>query len=181
MDEQLADIRRFVEGQGVGPLLCLALGAPLAAIALLWVAVHWLSAPGWATVEGQLVQAQVATDTRTVSASATRNRGGGTRQQTYYRADIVYHYRVAGRDYTGFGIGDGQDWTYWSYESAAAAVARFGRGPLIVYYDPADPERSALDTNIFGLVPLIMGGVGLVLLGFGLWLRRRSRGTMADI
>ena len=176
MDEQLADIRHFVERWGgIGPLLCFGLGAPLAALALLWVAVHWLSAPSWATVEGQLVQARVTSDTRTVSSGSSRNGGSGTRQQTSYRADIVYHYQVAGRDYTGYGVGDGEDWNYWSYDGAAAAVARYSRAPLIVYFDPADPERSALDTNIFGIVPPVMGGIGLVLLGLGFWLRRRSR------
>jgi hypothetical protein len=180
MDERLAEIRLFVERWGgLGPLFCFGLGGPLAGLALLWLAVHWLSAPGWASVEGQVVQARVKADTRTVSSGSSRTGGSGTRQESYYRADIVFHYRVNGRDYTGYGIGDGEDWNYWSYGSAVAAVARYS-GPIVtVYYDPSNPERSALDTNIFGIVPVIMGGLGAGLLVLGFWLRRGRRAEWA--
>ena len=172
-------------GPGLNPAslvrnACLAFGGLLVAIALLWVAVHWLNAPAWASVEGQLVEARVTSDTRTVNTGSSRTGGSGTRQQRYYRADIGYRYRVGGRDYSGSGIGDGEDWNYWSYDSAAAAVARYSGSGVTVYYDPADPERSALDTNIFGIVPPVIGGIGLLLLGLGMWLRRRH-GEATDI
>ena len=165
------------------PNACLAFGGLLVAIALLWVAAHWLNAPAWATVEGQVVQARVASDTRTVSrgGSSRTGGGGGTRQETFYRADIVYRYRVGGRDYTGFGIGDGEDWNYGTHDGAASAVARYDQPGVTVWYDPADPERSALDTNIFGIVPPIIGGIGVLLLGLGLRLRWRRRAGAGDI
>ncbi len=157
------------------PNACLAFGGLLVAIALLWVSIHWLNAPAWASVEGQVVQARVAANTRTVSTGSSRTGGSGPRQTTYYRPDIVYRYRVGGRHYTGFGIGDGENWNYGTFAGAASALARYNGPGVTVYYDPADPERSALDTNIFGIVPPVIGGIGLLLLGLGMWLRRRRR------
>ena len=94
------------------------------------------------------------------------------------RLDID-RYQAGGRDHDGSGIGDGENWNYETHAGAAAAVARYTQGRLIVYYDPANPGRSALDTNIFGIVPWILGGIGLACLGLGLWLRRRLRGQEA--
>lgn len=174
----IAGLVRLVERWGgVGPLLCAGLGGLLTGVALLWLAIHWFSAPGWATAEGRIVQAGVTSGSYTVS----RANGRGTRQETRYRADISYRYTVGGRDYTGQGIGDGVDWNYWSYESAAAAVAPYNQAVVTVYYDPSDPGRSALDTSVFGIVPLILGGAGLPLLGLGLWLRRARRAKAGDI
>jgi len=178
MDERLASVGAFVEKWGgIGPLFCIFPGALLTAVALLWMSVHWVSAPGWATVEGRVVSAGVSSSNYTVRRSS----GSGTRSETRYSADIAYAYNVGGRDYTGRGIGDGEDWNYFSYESAADAVARYNRPVLTVYYDPADPGRSALDTNIFGIVPWILGGTGLPLLGFGLWLRRSRLAATRDV
>jgi hypothetical protein len=150
------------------------------AIALIWMANTWLSAPNWATVEGRIVQAGVTTDTRTHYGT-----GRYSRSRSYevlrYSPDVVYHYRVGERDFTGFGIGDGADWSYSSVEAAAAAVAPYrGRGSVTVYYDPATPEHSCLDTSLFGIVPWLFGGVGLLFVCIGLWLRASRRTEEED-
>lgn len=175
---QFPGIVSFVEKWGgVGPLMCIFPGGLLAGIALLWASVHWASSPGWASTEGQVVNSSINRSTRTI------NRPGGRPDRTAvsYSANIAYRYQVNGRDYTGHGIGDGVDWNYGSHESAAAALAPYLQGRVTVYYDPSDPSRAALDTNIFGIVPLVLGIPGLLLLGFGLWWRWRRLGRARDI
>jgi hypothetical protein len=160
------------------PAICLTTGGLLLAIALIWVANAWLSAPAWATVDGQIVQAGVTSDMRTTSRISGNHRGGGnTHEVMFYSPDVVYNYRVGGRDYTGIGIGDGGDYSYDSPGEADAAVAPYRqRLNVTVYYDPADPERSCLDTSfMLGFVPWVIGGIGLLLLVLGLGLRRARR------
>ena len=87
-----------------------------------------------------------------------------------YRPKIEYTYEVAGRPYTG------QRLRFSSSEASSPAqvqklVAPFAPGrPATVYYDPADPRSSTLDTSvagtraseIIGLVLALAGTIGIV-------------------
>jgi hypothetical protein len=157
---------------GCVPILCFAFGGLLLAIALFWMASAWLSAPAWATVVGQIEQAGVTSETAMVQGMSTLH--NERHPELRYGPDVVYHYRVSGQDYTGFGIGDGFNQSYANVEDAAAAVAPYRQRPTVtVYYDPANPEHSCLDTSpMLGFLPWVIGGIGLLLLALGLWLRR---------
>ena len=122
----------------------------------------------------------------------TIDRGGGEMPVATYRTDILYRYSVAGHAYHSN--------AYCLTESAAPGygprarvVARYLPGrPTTCFVDPADPRSAVLvrhlsPTAAFGLVPLAMTLVGLLVLVAGARdaranrLLRRSKWTLLGI
>lgn len=178
----MTDIRkpaRFLERWGgMTSVLMLGLGGLLLAGGLIWIAAAWLSAPDWASVEGQVLEARVNPEAGTRTSGQPSRSGGSaeTNRVTLYAAVIVYRYRVGGRDYRNSAIGDRARWRYDTQEEAEAVLAQYGRGKVTVYYDPADPQRSCLYTGLAVLAPLTFMGCGLLLLlsfGFSIHAGRR--------
>jgi len=95
----------------------------------------------------------------------------------FYRPEIEYHYRVAGKDYVSarisFGFGD----SYVSLPVAQQVLDRYPmRAAVKVSYDPADPPFAVLqpgrteDMEFLYKVQLgFIGVFGLLLLGTWLW------------
>ena len=108
----------------------------------------------WQTVTGRVVSSEVA--------SPGPNR---------YQPAVSYEYRVGGNFYrsSGLGLGD-ETWSTSNREGVAEQVAAYVPGTEVtVHYDPADPQRSALqlrdrDATGWRLLALIGGGVALLCL-----------------
>ncbi len=92
-----------------------------------------------------------------------------------WRADVRYHYRHDGHDYTGHRIAAHDvpssdragtaDWLQRTYPVGADVTA---------YVNPAAPAQAMLERGGSAWLPLWMAGVGLVLAGAGAWLLRTA-------
>ncbi|MCY3413501.1 MAG: DUF3592 domain-containing protein [Candidatus Heimdallarchaeota archaeon] len=96
------------------------------------------------------------TTTGTIMASEIVNNGEG------YTAYIRYSYQVGGRSYQSDSVYPGGA-SYSSSDSSEfeALVEKYPVGASVtVYYNPSDPEQSALETDIPGFI-WIFPGIGL--------------------
>ena len=92
---------------------------------------------------------------------------------TTYGADVQYDYVVNDQAYTGDRVSHG-DVSTGDPSYAQKIVARYPEGRSVkVYYDPANPEKSVLETGFTAglLLPLGLGTVftlvgGLMMIGF---------------
>lgn len=157
-----------VEWRQIAWLMCVWTGVAITGGCLIAVAIGWANAPSWGSVRGDVTSASVET-------VETTRRGFGSRGRSYrdiqYEPEISYRYQVDGQVYHGDGIGDGGDYRYETRDGALAALAPYTRGPLTVYYDRSNPERSALDTAMWSRLGLYVAGFGLLLTLVGLALR----------
>lgn len=153
----------------VARLLCTWFGILLLGSTLLYLFTAWATGPAWRTTTGSVITAHIEADRRNGSCLSRRARLRGQNcPYILYSPEISYRYQVDGREYRGDGIGDGGDRNYYSRDGALAALGRYTRGRLTVYYDRDNPARSALDTALFTRVFLIVGGTGLLLIVIGL-------------
>jgi hypothetical protein len=150
-------------------ILCLVTGAGTLACCALYLLLAWATGPDWTPVNGMVVSSGIDASEHTQYQSGRR---GGSYRYTLYSVSIDYRYQVGGRDYDGHGIGDGIDRNYTSRSEAVAVLTYYTRGALVVYYDRANPARSALDTGIVSRIVLFVGAIGLALFLVGFVLRR---------
>lgn len=108
----------------------------------------------WQTVTGRVVSSEV------VSRGPNR-----------YRPAITYEYRVGDDLYRSSGLGlTDETWSTGNHRNVAEEVAAHAPGAAVtVHYDPADPQRSALQLRDRGgsgwrLLGLISGGLALLCL-----------------
>ena len=93
--------------------------------------------PGWATVEGQVISAEVLEKTGVYDGDPYQ----------YFQPKISYAYVVNGKSFTGDTIKFGLELIHYpSTDKAREWLAPYpiGAAPL-VHYDPADPQNSALE------------------------------------
>lgn len=155
-------------------LACWALGGLMLGIALLELFLAWATGPAWRSTTGSVISAHVGADQK--NGRCLGRRAGRNCPYVMYSPEISYRYQVGGREYRGDGIGDGVGRNYYRRDEALAALGRYTRGPLTVYYDSANPARSALDTGIVSRWLLILGGIGLLLVAAGFMLRETEDG-----
>jgi len=83
---------------------------------------------------------------------------------TQYYPRVVYNYQVKGTNYTNNALTFGKANT--SKKKANLAVAKYPAGASVqVYYDPADPTKSVLETEARGFVGNLLMGVLLIVVG----------------
>lgn len=102
------------------------------------------------------------------------DRGSGRNRRTRYIPKVNYSYSVGGRTFYNDYIWLTSTQSYSSRGTAETFLRAYQRGGSVpVFYNPADPQRSALLIES-GAVPLYaLLAVGLVLIGIGIWLLRR--------
>jgi hypothetical protein len=117
----------------------------------LWCFVYAVSCPEWPQVAGAVV-------TSDLQRSVDRN--GAT-----YRAEVVYKYTIAGREYVADRVFFG-DAFYSSFTAAAVReVERYQPGSSVqVRYDAQNPQRAVLEAGVNWQLYLILG-LGAVLTG----------------
>ena len=131
----------------------------LAAMLALWVVVAgcvvytWRAharardARDWPTVRGHLTQAAYRT------SLTLRNLLGG--MTTHWTVDVMYRYRVEGREYSGARLCFGGWYTYAS--TRAALKEEYKRGQRVdVHYDPDNPSRAVIrvDFDLWDTLPM---------------------------
>lgn len=122
-------------------------------------------ASGWPSVEGRVDRAWVDTQ-----------RGSGRRNRVRYYPRVEYRYPVGGTTYANHYIWLTSSQSYSTYESAMDVVRAYPPGSAVqVFYNPADPRRSALRVQGQQSVFIFVIALGLVLLGVGWWLHRRAQ------
>ncbi len=129
-----------------------------------------LKARNWPTVTCTVVSSQVRTH--------SGNHG------STYSVDVLYAYRMNGRDYKvnryGFMGGSSS-----GYAGKQAVVSRYPPGARVIcYVDPADPTQAVLERGftpimLIGLLPLLFIGVGV--LGFISFWRKSRRLSVGSI
>ena len=128
----------------------------------------WIS--GWAFTQLLLNQASASWPTTTaVIQSATVTTSPGRFGTTNYWPDITYTYSAEQRTYAGTTIIFGQSGPA-TQTYAIGKVAQYAPGATVaVAYDPADPQRAALEPG--GLISQTYVGLGLGVLfcGCGCW------------
>jgi hypothetical protein len=110
----------------------------------------------WPETEGTITRSWVQ-DSHGTGGNLHRGKEGRS-------ARVRYRYRVNGKDYEGGRV------SFFAVESAEATVKRYPKGNVVaVYYDPADPKTSTLQTGAEGAAgkPLIVPVI-LLLVGTGL-------------
>jgi hypothetical protein len=120
----------------------------------LWELVQSIRSSGWLRTEGVVVVSDLQRS-RDTDAGYT------------YRPEISYSYSVGGHDFVAsrpkFGAGV---WLSWS-GPAVRTTRKYPAGGLVtVWYDPADPQESVLETGVSTLVWASLAG-GLLILAFG--------------
>lgn len=146
-------------------LTCWNLGGLIFGGVLIWGVYSWASAPRWQTVIGQVVFTEITT-------RDSRNSRGVS--STTYSPRLNYRYQVGGRDYLSNRFRDGSiSRNYMTERGARQAIDRYTSGPLTVYYDPVDPQRSALDVSPLNDLLIYTGGFGLLLIVAGFVLMHR--------
>lgn len=96
--------------------------------------------------------------------SVRRNRDTDGSSSTQYFPKVVYNYEVKGTNYTSNVLSFGKANT--SKKKANLAVAKYPVGTSVqVYYDPADPTKSVLETEANGFVMNLILGIFLVVIG----------------
>lgn len=136
-------------------IACWNIGGLLFGGVLIWGIVNWASAPRWQSVTGQMVFTEITTHT-------SRNSRGSN---TTHTPRLNYRYNVGGRDYMSNRVRDGSiSRNYMTQRGAQQIIDRYTNGPLIVYYDPADPQRAALDTSPLNDLLIYTGAFGLLLI-----------------
>ncbi|MDO4245984.1 MAG: DUF3592 domain-containing protein [Deinococcus sp.] len=108
----------------------------------------------WQTVSGRVVSSEVV-----------------SRGPNQYRPVVTYEYWVGGNVYRSSGLDLADDtWSTSNSQGVTKEVAAHGPGAAVtVHYDPADPQRSALELRDRGgsgwrLLGLITGGLALLCL-----------------
>jgi hypothetical protein len=114
----------------------------------------------WQQVEGVIVSSQMG---RTTYENGDES----------WQPAVTYQYVAANRQLTGETIQSGAN-SYNDRARAEEVLARYPVGqPVVVYYDPVDPERAVLEKGVnmgayaflgVGLVVVILGLVGVPLL-----------------
>lgn len=125
----------------------------------------------WPTLEGEVIKSQV---THYDSQSSTRS---GT--TTMYTTEIIFRYTLDGKDYvtpstTGYSSS--------SYPEMKRKADSYPPGSRhVIRYNPQDPNDIRFNAGFnfgFFLLPLLMGGMGVVFTGFGivfLYVSRKER------
>lgn len=115
---------------------------------------------GWQEAAGVVRQSPIAT--KQVGGFTVTTKGWSSAQPT-----ITYEYEVGGRRHTGRGIALVRE-TRSFLGGRRSNMAAFAEGaPIPVYYDPADPSRSATSRGGFGCAAIIGIVVGLFFVLFG--------------
>jgi hypothetical protein len=135
------------------------IGAICGVGALVWYLVTaqlaW-SAQSWAVADGRVVES-------TIAAVAGKGRN--------YAPVVTYSFEAGGQTYTGRGIYVDGPRNYSSTDRAARDLRDYPTGaPVRVYYDPADPRRTALRLEADYTPIMISAGFGLFmfLVGFAI-------------
>lgn len=99
-----------------------------------------------------------------VSSEVTRYRNSD--RQTFYAADVAYEYTVNDVSYTGDKVAFSEVNTS-KPDSAQKIVDRYPVGQQVeVHYDPADPGKAVLETEVgIGVWIQLGGGIFFVLIG----------------
>ncbi len=107
----------------------------------------------------------------TVVASEVRQ--SRSRESTTYRVRIEYRYRYGGREYAS-DRGSAMPVNSSGYEAKAEVVRRHPSGtPITCFVNPANPGEALLErgfgwSSLFGLMPLVFVGLGLLAVRVGL-------------
>lgn len=116
--------------------------------------IRYAGTASWRSVPGRVVE------------SDYYRTGGGPRTAESYHVRVTYAYAVDGRRFTGDEIWLTAGTSFNSREEAAEFLAPYRPGnPVAVYYDPADPQDTALIVERGGdpMVLLILAGLwGLI-------------------
>ncbi|MDQ4086660.1 MAG: DUF3592 domain-containing protein [Pseudomonadota bacterium] len=108
------------------------------------------------------------------------DRTSGRNRRTRYIPRINYSYTVGGQTYRNDYIWLTSTQSYSTRNTAETFLRDYQPGATIpVYYSPADPQRSALLIESGAGPMYILLGVGLFLIGLGIWLYRRAARTPA--
>lgn len=103
---------------------------------------------GWPTAPGMVVSAEL---------DHSENTEGGDS----WSPEISYRYLAANQERTSYAIKFGEN-SYSDRDDAEEILARYPVGqPVLVYYDPADPERSVLEPGVTAGSYIILGTGGL--------------------
>jgi hypothetical protein len=155
------------------PFLIVLVALPMGAVAFLLAGRAWrglcqiLTARRWPSVAGQVVASGVK---ETAVRVRRRTRGTRFRLAQRYAPQVVYVYEVSGVGYRGDRIhlnetvlASGPDYAEW-------VAARYPVGsPVTVYYNPANPGKTALDLHIswtfwiYALLALILLSMAVVI------------------
>ncbi|HEV2866992.1 MAG TPA: DUF3592 domain-containing protein [Allosphingosinicella sp.] len=134
---------------------------------------------GWVVVSDhrQIAEARSwpSTPALIVGSWVDVQRGGGRNHSTRYTPKLNYTYSVGGRSYTNHYIWLTTTKSFSSRNRAATFLRDYPRGATVpVFYNPADPQRSALLIQSGAAPMYALLAVGLVLVGVGIWLFRRE-------
>ncbi len=121
-------------------------------------------ASDWPSVEGSIAFSRLD------EQESVGNKGA--RHRTYLPR-VVYFYTVDGRIHRGDRLWLAAPETWGNRDSAEAFLESYRAGGKVnVYYDPADPQRSALIVGGSSWWLYILAGLGVLLAAFGLFIRR---------
>lgn len=128
-------------------------------------------ASGWPSGTGTVDRAWIDTQ-----------QGGGRRNRTRYYPRVEYRYPVGGTIYRNHYIWLTSSHSYSTYDGAMAVVRAYPPGSRVqVFYNPADPRRSALRVQGEEGVFMFIMVLGLVLLGVGWWIQRRAQAKAVHV
>ena len=112
----------------------------------------------WPRAEGTVTQASVK------HAQTTHDPGEPNSRQEWYLPDIQYTYSVRGRSYSGSRILIGEI-TAMPHEAVLQLIRSYRDGMKVrVYYDPARPAFSVLETRTDNMTIVLYAAIGAALL-----------------
>jgi hypothetical protein len=143
----------------------LALGAPFVLVMSLAGYVGFFGLPllkglcslGWGPVPATVVSSEVRVG----------HRHSWPASYTVYWADVVYEYRAGGITYRSNTDNPTDVGSPWYYGARGVALRHPAGSRVTCYGDPSDPSRAVLSrrisgTQLFGIWPLILGGMMIV-------------------
>lgn len=112
----------------------------------------------WPTINGRIVSSGIH-QFQQRRDEAKRTMRGRRMMQTMYMPVVEYAYSVGGRDLTSRSIWDGTE-VSGSQAYAQSIAARYPVGKTVtVHYDPADPDKTALEVGGYWHWALLVGAV----------------------
>jgi hypothetical protein len=141
-----------------------AIAAVTCIIVIVFMTIYAEKARSWPTTTGRIERTWVETVR--------------SRYRDMYEPRVEYSYAVAGHPYRSSLVSwGGGGSSYRQYEDAARDLARdYVPGQAVqVFYDPDHPETGILKQENYYPAPFIMLPISLLILGGGLWGRRRAK------